>query len=245
MRLALIAPPHLMHLIDRAYLGYHMCLSQEAHRNSEYADFYRHLSKKGHFVILDNGAAEPKAERITWNEVLNVASYIEPSEIVMPDVLENAMRTVELTVQEANFARIPVHKRMIVPQGNSFEEWIVCLDTIATKCDFRTIGIPKHMEHKCGRVMLLNWLVANNWHCRHDIHLLGLAKHPEEEVTNALRAYWHIRGIDTGAPIAYAQEHKTLQSSERASLDWKRSVDSSLAMHNINVLERWCNGDAA
>ena len=57
MKYAVITPPAGLSLVREFNLGYHFVLSQYCD-DFEYRTFYRNAHARGHFIMIDNGAAE-------------------------------------------------------------------------------------------------------------------------------------------------------------------------------------------
>lgn len=243
MKLAVIAPPEYLDEVHHARLSYHMALGQELIRNVAYCDWYRWRHNRGDFIIVDNGAAEPGDERIPFETVLDAAEYVRADEVIMPDVLYNGESTVAYTTDPSVLEQVPVRNRMIVPQGTSLEEWIECFEHIAGKIEFRSVGIAKHLEKsaKGGRAAVVRWLHNQRWTRIVDVHLLGIWEDPLAEIDRACTSYSGIRGIDSGAPIAYAQHGMTMEAAGHYSLDWVASADRSLIKSNIKTLLAACS----
>lgn len=242
MKLAVIAPPEFLNEVHHARLSYHMALGQELIRNVAYCDWYRWRHNRGDFIIVDNGAAEPGEERIPFEAVLNAAEYVRADEVIMPDVLFDSDKTIEYTTHPGVLDNVPARNRMVVPQGMSFEEWTHCFEEISKRISFRSIGIAKHLEKnaKGGRAAIIRWLNNFRYTRMCDIHLLGIWENPIEEVNKALTAWKGIRGIDSAAPIAYAQFGKDISEPGHYSLDWVADAHRPLVRKNIQVLLDAC-----
>ena len=242
MKLAVIAPPEYLNEIHYARLSYHMALGQELIRNVAYCDWYRWRHNRGDFIIVDNGAAEPGDERIPFEAVLDAAEYVHADEVIMPDVLYNGYSTIALTTDPGVLTNVPVRSRMIVPQGTCFEEWVECYEGIAEKIQFRSIGVAKHLEKTAqgGRAAIIRWLHNQRWTEVVDIHLLGIWEDPIAEIRRTSDAWCGIRGIDSGAPIAYAQQGLSIDSAGHYSLDWVADASRTIIKENIKTLLNEC-----
>ena len=243
MKFAAIIPPvgDGLRILERVGLGYHLVLAQELLRNKEYREYYRILGRLGHFIICDNGAAEH--ETPPFEEVVKVAKYIGASEIVMPDVVLDKQGTLDALLQSRVLDLVPPRMRFIVPQGRTAEEWRQCHIVMHRELDSRyaTIGLSKyhHVPYgPGGRAQLLSllpqWIRANT-----NIHILGIAtSDPFEEVAQlSAAAAASIRGIDTAAPIAYAQRVRPLpdpaSTGEHISVSWDAPFDLDLGRSNV------------
>lgn len=248
MKFAPIVPPQGLRILERVGVGYHFVLGQELIRNKEYRQYYAALGRLGHFIIVDNGAAE--RDTPPFSEIVRFANYINAAEIILPDVLGDMNATVDALTPEV-LGLVPSRKRMIVPQGESMEEWFTCLEyqLKATQYCIESIGVAKHFEARIegGRARVLERLarmyptIVQNIH----IHLLGVWHDPFEEMA-AAAAQAPVRGIDSGIPIAWAQRHRELgpesimDVEEHLSMDWDTPIDNmELARKNVWELVRF------
>jgi hypothetical protein len=219
-------------------LGYHMILSQEAMRDRMYRGELARLAKRGHFSIIDNGAAE--GDQLPFEQVVTVANQVGADEIIMPDVLFDGKATLKATTDPTALSMVPPIRRMVVPQGNSWEEWEECLVSLLMTIDFASIGLAKHLERlEGGRAYASKVIHKHALDLNHNIHLLGVWASPYDEITCEYAC--NIRGIDTGAAIAYAQNGRLVTSDEHYSLDWNGPYDSRIAERNIGILNDWCS----
>jgi hypothetical protein len=232
MKYALITPPAGLMLIKVFNLGYQFVLPQYLN-DSLYKGFYQKLHYEGHFLLMDNGAAE-LGEGIPDEDLVKAAEEVGADEIVMPDVLDNTKATLERTY--AAHRMFPAHKRAMCPQGTNWDEWEYCA-SVMLNMGCATLCVAKRYESlPGGRVHALYLIEHNGWHRDHHIHLLGCSKDPLHEAEAAFkRAPW-VRGIDTAAPVAYAQAgwHLNL-APHHCSLDWDVGFDLELAYDNIQL----------
>lgn len=249
MKFAPIIPTNGLRVLERVGIGYHFALGQELIRDKEYRRYYAALGKLGHFIIVDNGAAERDIP--PFRQVVDMANYIRAAEIVMPDHLGDWEKTVA-ALTPAALDIVDPKKRMIVPQGTTEDEWFDCLDALLRKCDYsiETIGIPKHMEPrvKGGRAALLSRL-RNDYGpllLHRHIHLLGVYQDPFREIT-AAAAICDVRGIDSGMPVAWAQRSRGLEPDteippdmeDRIGLAWGAPFDLDLGRRNVWAIAKY------
>lgn len=241
MKYAAILPPHGLRVLERVGLGYHLVLAQELMRSEEYRKYYRALGRLGHFIIIDNGAAE--RDTPPFSKVVQLAAYVQASEIVMPDTVLDWEATVGNFTDEA-LALVPSRKRMIVPQGSNIEEWFLCLDAMLDKCKFsiESIGLSKYHEGVFlgGRAAVLARLLDEYGPLLEHIHIhiLGIATgDPYAEVAALHAVFPGIRGVDTAAPVAWAQRLRPLPdpaaAGEHISIAWNEPFDLELARKNV------------
>ena len=146
MRVATIVPTP--YLEEVAQEDYNMCLFQEVVSQPNYAKFFKSQVEEGKFVIMDNGAAEgsnPEAE-----ELLAAYPLVNPSEVVLPDVVGEKDITIEKTrFAYAMFVAAGLEKTtqfMAVPQGADFKEWLECMREFIAQPFITTIGISKFVS---------------------------------------------------------------------------------------------------
>lgn len=240
MKLAVIAPPEYLDIVANDRLGYHMALGQELFRDRHYYQWYRTFAERGHFIIVDNGAAEPEEERVSFDNIAHAALELGADEIILPDVLRDKYETLERSLDPRVLFRVPSYRRMIVPQGKNWDEWATCMVDLVIHSNPASIGIAKHLEDfEGGRVKALEIITRFEYHKSHAIHLLGVRRHPFKEVLRCLQMYDGIRGIDTGAPIAYAQHKAPINDSQHFSLKWESTGKDTLYYHNVERYARW------
>jgi len=237
MKFALVAPPNALWLLEKFNLSYHLVLAQHF-EDTEYRTWYQAAARRGDFIIVDNGAAE-YGKSMEPLYLSAAAEELGASEIVMPDVLKNAHSTLSATLEAVDV--IPEKNRMCVPQGESWEAWIYCLEQqVHIGC--ATIGVAKLYEgYSGGRLYALEEIRRRGYHLTHHVHLLGCYAAPVEEVTQVMNQYPWVRGIDTAAPIAYAQENLSVASTAHKSLTWDSSFSKSQAIDNVMTMLDVCN----
>jgi hypothetical protein len=238
MKLALITDPKGFPLIKQFGLSYHLVLAQYVLEGYKYRDFYKDCHDKGDFIMMDNGAAEDGT--LNLDKILQAAFSIHADEIILPDVLGDANKTLEKSLDKEVLASIPPRMRAVVPQGNSQGEWMTCANYFVGNIEFATLCIPKHTERfPGGRMRLLETIHRLGWHLRYHIHLLGVWESPVIEIATAHVEFPRIRGIDTAAPFAWAQQNITIQAGDtegHISHVWGKSFNKDAAVANIEYL---------
>jgi hypothetical protein len=231
--------------------GYHFALGQELVRHPIYREVVKQSLQRGGFLIVDNGAAEE--DTVSFELIVEAANEVGADEIILPDVLRNADATIKATCTQRYLDWVPPRRRMIVPQGDSWDEWEYCLRTIDhyLRGKYAAIGLPKHLERlPGGRSYALTALIRRAFQHTHHIHLLGIWGDAFREIKVAKDTYSGVRGIDSG--LAAAAAHKGLRvirGGARASLDWEMQIterDMSvihLTMVNTNTIDAWCSRD--
>lgn len=218
MKIGHIAP-HVYRMVSTES-PFRFMLGQYLVPGSEYFEFLQEASAVGCFHMVDNGEAE--GERVDSFETLVKQTERYVDEYILPDSFRNAAETLKLTVEAAPL--VPPKKRAICPQGESFDEWFGNLEALyeALSGEFATICVPKHME-RFSRADIVDRLVEYNIHCKFQIHLLGIWTDPISELNELGSLKQHVRSLDTGAALAWAQWTARVdetESGERFSLDW-------------------------
>jgi hypothetical protein len=198
MEFCLIAPISSLELDDGEY---HLTLAQYMLKSEKYFKFYRKKIKEGHYVILDNGAAEQGAS-IDMKVLIKIVEKLRPNEVVAPDVLYNYRQTVRATTKFCQLIKDFDVDVMGVPQGQTSIEWWSCLQQIVDAVD--CIGLSKYSVSKCfgktARPTIAKVLEAMEMD--KSIHLLGLVNGVHE-----LLEYKgvDVRSVDSCLPVKYGK----------------------------------------
>ncbi len=236
MKLAVIAPTNYLGWVQASELGYHMALGQELFRDAAYYKFYQTLASYGHFIIVDNGAAEPEEERAEFKHIADIALEMKADEIILPDKLRDFEWTMENSCSDYVLNTIPMNKRFVVPQGENWFEWQNSLRDLVLILQPATIGLAKWLEElPGGRRYAMELIMENGYHKRFNVHMLGVHSKPIAEAKAVAKVFPGVRGIDTGAPIAYAQNSETISNEKHFSLDWHRTAPAGFVRSNIRV----------
>lgn len=146
-KIAQIVPvPHLDQIKNNHY---HMCLAHLVEQNLEYSNFYRQMSDEGKFVLMDNGAAE--GSQLSVNELLTMYEVINPTEIVLPDTLNDCVDTLRKTLDFIHKYKVLPYRFMGVPQGKDFDEWCACVEVMLREPRINSIGVSKFLNIATGQ----------------------------------------------------------------------------------------------
>lgn len=174
---------------------YHMCLAQVADQSDAYAYFFKRMSQEGKYVLLDNGAAE--GDHVDEKTMEKILEYVQPSEIVLPDTLKDAKKTI--SDSSAYFRKYCTRrniKMMVVPQGKTFSEWCDCAKALMNEIRVTTVGVPKHLpitaKDPWARVKACSFL--KNYDV--EVHLLGCNENPVV-IDMCRRTNNKVRGCDS------------------------------------------------
>lgn len=211
MRIAIIPPTSYLEPFAKCGENkYHMALAHRVLSDHQYADFYKNCSRKGHYVILDNGACE-LGESIAFDELTAAIHCINAAQIVLPDKLNDASKTLRMTyefISKLEDSEIEIDT-MAVVQGRSKAEWLDCFVQLASIKSLTTIGISSteavfpSKDNYYSRVKTIEFLVkAGLIPGDKTIHLLGLPDSGHLEIKK-LKKYPFIEGVDSSAPVVH------------------------------------------
>lgn len=236
-------------LQEYALLGdpYHLVLTHLVHDSQEYADFYRSLSRLGHYTILDNSAHE-FGFSASLDSILRAAHLIEPSEIVLPDRLFFGDDTLRDSSQALERFRkeFPDAKLMGAPQGRILWEFMACYEGLID-LGVDTIGLPKIYEVWTDGLLGL----ARRFGKTIDIHLLGWGRDSIQLCDLSFYGGPNIRGIDSAKPLVYAaagiklnpipfQKQPPYPGRPANFFQLTRNdFDRKLAYDNISAFRKW------
>lgn len=181
-------------------------LMLQAHLFEPLPSNLRWFQDQAYRIILDNGAAEGKAD---VGMLYKMAELLHPSEVVCPDALRDMDKTLKLFHAHALDLSKYAERVMIVPQGNTVVEWVECLQKMMTSREWDelpriTIGIPKVLDSfPGGRSSVMAWMDDNA--LVHDVyfHLLGQQR-DVGQVVRLLNYFPYIRSWDSTWPYACA-----------------------------------------
>jgi hypothetical protein len=218
MRLALIPPVSLLGATFRT--DYQLMLPQLCD-NPTYAGAYRsHCKDPRTYVILDNGAAEGHAPNKI--ELLQYANRFKVDEIVLPDVLGDMNKTLELSRECLDYMHmtttIKQFNTMFVCQGADQFEFVERADIAARWPEVTSIGIPRHTlvtcDNKLARVSIANILQSGE-RFNKQIHFLGASPFSPTEAKlladPSVTTQRLVRGMDTSMPFNYAYKLMNLR----------------------------------
>lgn len=179
---------------------YHMCLAHLVNstddKSNQYRRFFRRMSDEGKYVLMDNGAAENS--QLDFDSLLRMYELINPTEIVLPDVLCNKDETIKKTTEFYNEFKdeISKYKLMVVPQGNTFDQWCLCAAELISRIPVTTIGVSKFLEMTTGDRLIRTKACEFLRPYDVEIHLLGCSEGPHV-VSEARAANNKVRGCDS------------------------------------------------
>lgn len=224
MKAALITPIPMLQTL--AFGDMHLLLDNLAQESPAYRSYYRKRAAQGDYLILDNSAHEEGAGNDHVG-LLTRARQVYASELVCPDVLFDAMGTVDRTAgalayyKDQNMLGLQL---MLVPQAalepfNKGEEWAKCLYML---CEMHsqtfpgktfTVGISKDYEVWPGGIdaLITRYVKPLLDQRKYDfeVHLLGWGR-DSARLYDLGRNHTWIRSTDSAKPYVYASQHTSI-----------------------------------
>ncbi len=176
------------------------------------------LVPNGDFIV-DNGVyhyGEPNIKLIVRASKMGLR-------FVMPDVLADARRTVELHLRWAD--RVDLSRAFLVLQGTTLDEYLWCLEQyehygLTKKTKYIAVGGPKERERH-RRVIGKLWSLLRN---RYYVHALGFSTYACHSFdTNSPNAWWFGR--------KYTEE--SFEAFVRFVLDYVRRWDGQRGLDSF------------
>ncbi len=203
---------------SRVYNDYDYALVHLFETQPNYYKFFEDSLKIGRHVLLDNsifelGEAFDKIKYLNWINKLN------PTEYIIPDVLESCEGTIQSAKKWMNGSVYGIRatsRRIGVVQGKNYGELVKCyttldtlgIDKLAFSFDYSyyTEVFPhpnKWVSFMMGRVLTLNRLMKEGIiNTKKPHHLLGCA-HPREFSFYTNTQFDWIKTLDTSSPIVH------------------------------------------
>lgn len=247
-KIAQIVP--VLHLEQIENNHYHMCLAHLV-GDTRYAKFYERMAKEGKFVLMDNGAAE--GSQLSVEELLKMYALISPTEIVLPDTLNDCVDTLRKTLAFAHEYKHLPYRFMGVPQGKDFDEWCACVEVMLREPRINSIGVSKFLNiaterddirfHACAYIAK----VASELGRRDvEVHLLGCDEGPSM-VGQIQELFPIVRGCDSAfAFIATQANVKIDEDTERpegeidfidGTVPFEELADNMARFENVTKVE--------
>jgi hypothetical protein len=210
-RVAHITPiPLLAELLLPSGTRTHLVLTDLVLNSWIYSQFYRNrITEDGHWVILDSNVFETGKE-VDPEETLEAVRRLNPSEVVLPDDMESALHTLELSVQTANMLEREGYRGqfMVVPHGRTVEDYLKCMTSLVMEV-FRagrnlTIGLQEEIPQLFGmsrQEMAKRIMLETSGDTRVQLHYLGVSETLTDEISNWSKS--RIRSIDTAKFVVW------------------------------------------
>lgn len=233
MKIAHEAPlsimPEVRCLTDYDYCLVHLLEDETV--GQEYLDFFKKSLSMGRGVILDNSIFE-LGESFAPEKFLNWVNTLQPSEYIIPDVLEDFKGTKEKAEEWFNLIEIfgkeipPSTVKIGVVQGKNLKEALDCYEywsnndlcnKIAISFDYSLYRelcphLLKSYSFMYGRQAFIDILIKEgliNYNKPH--HLLGVSLPQEVQYYKSCR-YDFIESIDTSNPVVHGFLRQTYES---------------------------------
>lgn len=180
-------------------------------REPRYRNYYNEAYG---FKILDNGEAE--GMRMHPNELMKMATDLGADEVVVPDYLGDADKTIELALSfRKTMRKNPGFKFMAVAQGTKYVDYLKCLRSFADTESITTVGLPRNMCRTVGskwaRIAFIEMIVKEKFDERFEFHALGATPWMREAVC---LSELPVRSIDTSLPFVMALDKRSIQTDE-------------------------------
>jgi hypothetical protein len=204
MQLAIIPPVKALQPLcgDRHF---HLILAHLLDVSPRYRQFYEAQRRKDNqFFVLDNGAFE-LGTSVPVERLLYWARKLGPQEIVLPDTVASGEQTVLQAREAITYLQqaLPYKAQyMAVPHGDTWEQYVGCLQQLISIDGVTTIGVVQESVDFFGkRSLVLDRLRT----LRQDktVHVLG-----NDEYCRELRLFPHaydwVRSTDSAKPVVWA-----------------------------------------
>jgi len=252
MKVAHIVP--INHLSQIKGNSIQMCLAPIAKQYPEYLNFYKEESKNGSFVILDNGMFE--GALLPNQEIIELATEIQASEIVAPDYLGSSQKTIEAI---ESFAKVSgSFAIMVVPHGNTFDSLVRCFKRLYIEREqlyINTFGFSylsfETATRQIRSIFAPHIIKAPWWKEKVACHLLGVTKSligiAELALLDNFRFF---RSLDTSLAACVTAhghelkgENQELEESHfsRPEKFFELILDNDLLERNLGLLECFAN----
>lgn len=205
-------------LLDRSrnYNDYDYALVHLFETEPTYYQFFKDSLAQGRHVLLDNSIFE-LGTAFDSDRYAHWIKELQPTEFIIPDVLENALGTMDNALDwKEKYSDLP-GKTIGVVQGKSYEDLVQCYDYMDNVIGVDKIAISfdysyylevcphpnKWMGYALGRVQTLTRLLNDGViNTKKPHHLLGCAL-PIEFMFYRKGFEW-LESLDTSSPIVHA-----------------------------------------
>jgi hypothetical protein len=196
---------------SRNFNHYDYCLPHLLDKYEKYKEYFLDAKKQGRYIIMDNSLHE-LGEAYDTNRLLYWIEILKPDEFIVPDVWEEAGRSID---NASEWSKIKLPKdtlKVAVVQAKSIDEADTCYRAYRA-LGYRKIAfsygakyyselVPhptKAIATALGRVQVISTLYNEDVISKHDrVHLLGCAV-PQEFIYYKDMPF--IETIDTSNPI--------------------------------------------
>lgn len=250
---------------SRNWTDYDYALAHLFKDNDQYYQFFVDSIQQGRTVILDNGVFEI-GKAMPLDEFAYWINELQPTEYIIPDVLEDSKQTIDNCLQWKSKYDIFDATSIGVVQGRDYDDIVWCykqlvdlVDKIAISFDYSWYeqlieADNKYMSWMLGRQQLLHMLNEDNILVDIPHHFLGCSL-PQE-----FRAYYGspklrrlFQSIDTSNPVVHGLNHVRYNETGLTSKISTKLVDYmnlpeitfdqyTDIQYNVDKFRRYCNG---
>lgn len=202
--------------LSETFNDYDYCLPHLLDQYPEYEEYFRKSKEKGRYIIMDNSLHE-LGEAYDNNRLWHWIKELEPNEFIVPDVWENATKSVR-NAKSWSTAKMPENTtKVAVVQGKSYTDFATSYQS------YKWFGYQKiafsygaswfnecfyhpnqYISKMMGRLKTITNLYKNNIISDFDrVHLLG-CNLPQEFLYYT--DFKFIESIDTSNPVIHGLE---------------------------------------
>jgi hypothetical protein len=234
--------------VSRNFNHYDYCLPHLLDKYEKYKEYFLDAKKQGRYIIMDNSLHE-LGEAYDTNRLLHWIEEIKPDEFIVPDVWEEAGRSID---NASEWSKIKLPKdtlKVAVVQAKNIDEAEECYFKYKT-LGYRKIAFSYGAKYyselvphptraiatALGRIQVISTLYNNDIISKHDrVHLLGCAV-PQEFIYYKDMPF--IETIDTSNPIMAGLEGN---SYKVWGLDKKPmlKIDEVIEWSKDEIKEKW------
>jgi hypothetical protein len=250
----LFSPICSLAMMDR--LRFHACLGRYhlllAHKVLEdpkgWGTFFKNRARNFNgikpFVIMDNSLIE-LGKSLPAEDIARAAECVDATCAVLPDALTNGYLTAQLSYETAPLLREALPKGcklMGVVQGETWDEYLWCADTLVRECEVDYLCVPRITYRMLGsRLPITDYL----WELyEKPIHLLGFSEFIPDDIATAVSCQG-VLGIDSTLPLRLGFDGKKLihhwrdqEPRPKAWLDFDAPIPDE-AVGNLALIRKW------
>jgi hypothetical protein len=247
MKISHEVPLNLLEISSK-FNQYDYCLPHLLDKFEKYQNYFIQAKKQGRYIIMDNSLHE-LGEAYDTNRLLHWIEVLKPDEFIVPDVWEEAGKSIDNAVEWSKIKLPKDTLKVAVVQAKNIEEAATCYQAYRA-LGYRKIAfsygasyysdlIPhptRAIATALGRVQVISTLYNNDIISKHDrVHLLGCAV-PQEFIYYKDMPF--IETIDTSNPIMAGLEGI---SYNNWGLDSKPilKIDEAMEWSEEQIKEKW------
>ncbi len=239
-----VAPPEFLLLLkEQDLLGDYLLIL--AHDVVRRPDLYEMLfDNYSGTIIMDNSVIELGVP-VSTTTMVRACEIVPPTYVVLPDHLRKLASTIVDTLDTLHKWRdAGLSSFMMVPQGDTPEEFRACVDVFALQSDLALWGVPKIAADVFGwRASLIQYIALSD---DRPIHLLGFTDSMTSDIVCGQAK--GVIGIDSAVPIRYGIEGMILDDRVGHNIPrpvsfWEDAVNMKsipeAVITNIENVRKW------